>query len=129
MENIKKARRTMYNLMSSGLHGENGLDTETSLHIYQIYVLPVLLYGIEVVFPRPKFIEKLDNFNKHNFKHILSLPITTADPAVHILRNPTNRGYYSSTDTHLLWKYQQITRIVCRESAGGPPADSEDCGQ
>ena len=86
-ENIKKARRTMYSLMSSGLHGENGLDPETSLHIYtyQIYVLPVLLYGMEVVFPRPKFIENLDKFNKHNLKHILSLPITTADPAVYKL--------------------------------------------
>ena len=56
-----------------------------SLHIYQIYVLPVCLYGIEVVFPCPKFIEKLDKFNKHNLNHILSLPITTADPAVYIL--------------------------------------------
>ena len=36
LENIKKARRTMYSLMSSALHGENGLDPETSLHIYQI---------------------------------------------------------------------------------------------
>ena len=34
LENIKKARYTMYNLISSGQHGENGLDPETSLHIY-----------------------------------------------------------------------------------------------
>ena len=40
---------------------------------------------MEAVFPRPKFIEKLDKFNKHNLKHILSLPITTAGPAVYIL--------------------------------------------
>ena len=53
-ENVKKARRTMYSLMSAGLHGENGLDPETSLHLYQIYVLSVLLYGMEVVFPPPK---------------------------------------------------------------------------
>ena len=37
-ENVKKARRTMYSLMSAGLHGENGLDPETSLQLYQIYV-------------------------------------------------------------------------------------------
>ena len=37
------------------------------------------------MFPRPKFIENLDKFNKHNLKHILSLPITTADRAVYIL--------------------------------------------
>ena len=85
LEKIKKARCTMYKLISSGQHGENGLDPETSLHIYQILVLPVMLYGMEVVFPRPKLIEKLDKFNKHNLKHILSLQITTGDPAVYIL--------------------------------------------
>ena len=84
-ENVKKARRTMYSLMSAGLHGENGLDPETSLHLYQIYVLPVLLYGMEVVYLRPKHMEVLEKFNKHNLKHIISLPVTTADPAVYIL--------------------------------------------
>ena len=53
----------LYSLMSAGLHGENGLDPETSLHLYQIYVLLVLLYGMEVVFPQPKFMEVLDKFN------------------------------------------------------------------
>ena len=70
---------------TAGLHGENGLDPETSLHLYQIYVLPVLLYGMEVVFPRPKFVEMLEKFIKHNLKHIMSLPVTIADPAVYIL--------------------------------------------
>ena len=71
-ENAKKARRSLYSLMSAGLHSENGLDPEASLHLYQIYVLPVLLYGMEVVFPRPKLMEVLDKFNKHNIKHLLS---------------------------------------------------------
>ena len=39
-ENIKKARKTMYSLMGPGLHGYNGLDPETSVQLYQIYVLP-----------------------------------------------------------------------------------------
>ena len=84
-ENVKKARRTLYSLMTAGLHGENGLDPETSFHLYQIYVLPVLLYGMEVVFPRPKFMEVLDKFNKHDIKHRLSLPVTVADPAIYLL--------------------------------------------
>ena len=63
-ENVKNARRTLYRLMSAGLHGENGLGPETSLHLYQIYVLPVLLYGMEVVFHRPKFMEVFDNLTK-----------------------------------------------------------------
>ena len=41
-ENIQKARRTLYSLMSSGLHRENGLDPPTAIHLMQIYVIPVL---------------------------------------------------------------------------------------
>ena len=44
----------MYSLMSAGLHEENGLDPETSLRMYQTYVLPVLLYGMEVILPRQR---------------------------------------------------------------------------
>ena len=51
-ENVKKARRTLYNLMSSGCHGHNGLDPETSIHLLQTYVLPTLIYGMEVVPPQ-----------------------------------------------------------------------------
>ena len=43
--NIQKPRRSMYCLMPAGLHGENGLDPQTAVYVFQIYVLPVLLYG------------------------------------------------------------------------------------
>ena len=84
-ENIRKARHTLYSLMSSGLHGENGLDPETAIHLMQIYVLPVLVYGMEVVLPTRKFMDILEKFNKKFLKMILSLPVTTADPAVYII--------------------------------------------
>ena len=84
-DNVKKARRTLYSLMSAGLHGENGRDPKTSLSLYQIYAPPILLYGIEVVFPRPKFMEVLDKFNKHDLKHMFPLPVTAVDPAINIL--------------------------------------------
>ena len=84
-EKVKKARRPLYSLMSAGLHGENELDLETSLHLYQIYVLPVLLFGIEVIFPRPKFMEILDKFNKHNIKRLIPLPVTAAHPAINLV--------------------------------------------
>ena len=83
-ENVEKARKTLYSLLSAGLHDENGFDPKTSLHLYQIYVLPVLLYGMEVVFPRPKFMEVLDKFNNYNIKHLLSLPVTAAYPAIYL---------------------------------------------
>lgn len=84
-ENIKKARRTLYSLMGAGLHGENGYDPETSLQLLQIYVMPVLLYGLEVVLPHKKNTELLEKFYKKYVKYILSLPTTAADPAVYVL--------------------------------------------
>ena len=80
-ENIIKARRTLYSLMSAGLHGENGLDPETPLHLYQIYVVPILLYGLEIVLPRPKYLAVIEKFNKMYLKCLLSVLVTVADAA------------------------------------------------
>ena len=41
-QNITKARRAVYSLMSAGFHGENGYDSETSLHLLRTYILPIL---------------------------------------------------------------------------------------
>ena len=34
-DNIQKGRKTLYGLMSAGLHGENGLGPETTIHLFQ----------------------------------------------------------------------------------------------
>ena len=42
----------MYSLMGPGLHGnngQNGLDPQTSIHLIRVYIIPVLLYGFEIV--------------------------------------------------------------------------------
>ena len=59
-QNITKVQRTLYSLMASGLHGDNGLDPETSIHLLQIYVLPVMVYGLDVVLPKPALLDKLN---------------------------------------------------------------------
>ena len=84
-ENIKKARRTLYSLMPSGCHGNNGQDPETTIHLLQTYILPILVYGMEVVLPRGKHLDSLEKFYKKYLKLLLSIPVTTADPAVYIL--------------------------------------------
>ena len=86
-KNMQKARRTKYSLMGSGLHGHNGLDPETCrpLHLLSIFVLPVLVYGLEVVLPKNALVEKLERTYKQFIKHVLSLPTTVADSAVYIL--------------------------------------------
>jgi hypothetical protein len=53
-ENIKKARRSAYSLFGSGFHRYNGLDIDTMLHLFNIYVTPVLLYGLELILPTAK---------------------------------------------------------------------------
>ena len=83
-ENVSNARRTLYGLMSSGLHGENGLDPDTSIHLMQTYVMPVLVYELEVVLPKQKHLDTLERLNGKLLKLILSQPVNVADPAVYI---------------------------------------------
>ncbi|CAC5401005.1 unnamed protein product [Mytilus coruscus] len=84
-ENIKKARRSAYSLLGGGFHGHNGLDVETMVHLYKIYISPVLLYGLELILPTTSSLTLLENFQKKLLKQILSLPTCVADITVNIL--------------------------------------------
>ena len=68
-ENLKRARRVVYSLMASGMHGYNGKDPETNLHLMKTYVLPA--YGLELVMPRKTLINKLETYQKKMLKQIL----------------------------------------------------------
>ena len=48
-------------------------------------VIPVLFYGLEVILPTEKALDTLEIQFKKLLKQILSLPCTTADPAVYLL--------------------------------------------
>jgi hypothetical protein len=63
-ENIRKARRATYSLMGTGLHGENGLDPETSISLLKTYILPILTYGLEIVIPKGKILDDIQNYYK-----------------------------------------------------------------
>ena len=80
--NIQKARRTCYSLMSAGLYGNIGLDPAKCVHLIKKNVLPVLTYGLEIILPKKKYIEKLYSFLKRVLKQVLSLPTQTADPVL-----------------------------------------------
>ena len=84
-EKNKKSRRILYILMSSGVHGENGLDIETKIHILRTYVLPVLTCSLEVLLPSGGPLVQLDKFMKRTLKQIMSLPVNTPDPVVYVL--------------------------------------------
>ena len=82
--NIQKAKQTVYSLISTGLHGENGLDPETEISLLQTYVFPVLYYGLEIIIPTGKILNVLAIQQKKLLKQILSNSTTTADPAVYM---------------------------------------------
>ena len=53
--------------------------------MYVLYVLYVLLYGLELILPGQKGLDKLETYQKLLMKMLLSLPTNTPDPAVYIL--------------------------------------------
>ena len=63
----------------------NGLDPATCVHLIKIYVLPVLTYGLEIILPKKKHIDRLNLFLKTLLKQVLSLPTQCADPVPYIL--------------------------------------------
>ena len=64
-ENIQKARRTAYSLLSAGFHGNNGLDPSTSMHILKTYIIPTLMYSLEVLLPTKPYIDEIFLENKY----------------------------------------------------------------
>ncbi|VDI13436.1 Hypothetical predicted protein [Mytilus galloprovincialis] len=92
-DRIKSARRTKYALMNSGLHGTNGLNPKISVTIiYKSYVLPRLLYGLEVLTLTKTQMELLEKFHKETLRSIQSFSKRTAIPAIYLLLGvPTGR--------------------------------------
>ncbi|CAC5424816.1 unnamed protein product [Mytilus coruscus] len=73
-DRISLARRTLYSLIKTGVHGTNGLNPRTSCKIYQGYVIPCLLYGLETLNLQNKDTVALCSFHLSTLKHIQSLP-------------------------------------------------------
>ena len=59
-ERIPAARRS-YSLINTGLHGANGLSPEVSYQIYKAYVIPRLVYELEII---PLTKTQLDKINR-----------------------------------------------------------------
>jgi hypothetical protein len=79
---ISLARRPLYSLINTGVHG---LNPKVSFKIYQCYVLPRLLYGIEI-FPLSKtHFDMLNKFHMKNLMNFQSRPSRTAKGATLLL--------------------------------------------
>jgi hypothetical protein len=83
-ERIKLARRTLYALMGAGLHGYNGVNPEVGIKLWNIYVCPRLLFGLESVVLKKDY-TSLNLYHKSILKNIQNVPGRTADEGVYIL--------------------------------------------
>ncbi|VDI42850.1 Hypothetical predicted protein [Mytilus galloprovincialis] len=84
-DRISLARRTMYALISTGLHGSNGINPIVAYKIYQSYILPKLLFGLEVLPLNKSQIDILRKFHISNLRRFQSLPTRTATEIVYLL--------------------------------------------
>ncbi|VDI77462.1 Hypothetical predicted protein [Mytilus galloprovincialis] len=82
---ITTARKTVYSLMGAGLHGLNGVNPKVSVHLIQIYVIPRLLYGLDVISLSNTDIQKMELFFRQLLKQIQHLPKRTSIAATLLL--------------------------------------------
>ena len=81
-EKISIARRTLYSLLNVGIHRRNGLNPRVSYRIYQAYVLPRLLSGLETLPLNQTQLRELTLFHNKTLRDFQSLPQRTATSAV-----------------------------------------------
>jgi hypothetical protein len=56
--------------MSTGLHGQNGLDPITSLYLIRTFIQPILTYDLEIILPTSQNIEILEKFQRQTAENI-----------------------------------------------------------
>ena len=83
-EHIQSARRCAYSLMGPGLHRQNGVNPMVSLTMWNILILPCLLYGLDILTLLKTEITKINQFHTKFLKQIMHLPDRTADAAIYI---------------------------------------------
>jgi 5'-3' exonuclease len=82
---ITTARKTVFALMGAGLHGLNGVNPKVAIHLIQIYVMPRLLYGLEITSLRQNEMQKLESYLKKLLKQVQNLPERTANEATYLM--------------------------------------------
>ena len=71
--------------MGSGLHGLHGLPASTCLKLYNAYVIPRALYGLETTSITEASRKKLVAFHKTTIRRLLGLPTWVGTPALYII--------------------------------------------
>ena len=82
---IQKARRTTYSLLGAGLSGLKNVGPEVAIRGFNIYILPILLHGLEALVQTKAEVNDLALFQREMLQRFMKLPDSTAIPAIHLL--------------------------------------------
>ena len=82
---LQIGRRTCYSLFGAGLHGLNGLNPKTSFHIWNTYIVPRIICGLEVTINPPSEIELIEDYQRKTLKQLQNLPQGTSNSATYLL--------------------------------------------
>ena len=82
---IQTARKTSYALMGSGMHRQNGISPVIATSLWDTFIVPRILHGIEFLDARKKDLEQLELYQRKMFKMLQSLPENTATSGVYLL--------------------------------------------
>ncbi|KAK3105639.1 hypothetical protein FSP39_002449 [Pinctada imbricata] len=81
-QRIETARKTLYALLGSGLHGKNGISPAITIGMWNTFVIPRMLHGIEFLNVRRKDLDQLEMYQRKILKQLQTLPERTASAAV-----------------------------------------------
>ncbi|MEW8547538.1 MAG: reverse transcriptase family protein [Candidatus Thiodiazotropha sp.] len=76
-EKVSIGRKTAYSLMGAGFHSVNGLKTCLNGHIWNTFVVPRLIYGLETLSVKKGDIDCLESFQRKSLRQIQGLPDKT----------------------------------------------------
>jgi hypothetical protein len=84
-DRIQIGRRTVYALMGAGLHGFSGLNPRASIHLINSYVIPRLLYGLDMIQLTASDVKYLNVYFNKLIKQIQHLPERIANAGALLL--------------------------------------------
>ncbi|MES9879262.1 MAG: reverse transcriptase domain-containing protein [Sedimenticola sp.] len=123
-DRISLARRTLYALMRTGVHGSNGLNPMVSYRIYRTYVIPRLLYNLEVLSLNMTQMKKLERFHIDILKKLQSLPQTATSAVLLLLgaipiEAEIHKRQLSLLFTTINSKHDKLNELMYRQSIMG----------
>jgi hypothetical protein len=78
----QKGRRALYSLMGVGMHGINGVTPKVAFHMLMIYIIPIMIHGLELLLPTEKQLEPITKIYEETMRNMLGLPKSIAKPAL-----------------------------------------------